>query len=70
MLAVVDGVEQLETYFGEFLPQIVVATLTPVAIFAFVAFVDLPVALTLVSGALITLFAPALFHRLDHAASL
>ena len=70
MLAVVDGVEQLETYFGEFLPQIVVASLTPVAIFACVAFVDLPVALALVIGALVALFAPAVFHRLDHKASM
>jgi ATP-binding cassette subfamily C protein CydCD len=70
MLAVVDGVEQLETYFGEFLPQIVVASLTPIAIFACVAFVDLPVALALVAGALVALFAPAAFHRLDRKASI
>ena len=38
MVSVVDGVEQLETYFGQFLPQVVIALMTPIVIFAFVAF--------------------------------
>ena len=51
MVSVVDGVEQLETYFGQFLPQVVIALMTPIAIFAFVAFLDLPVALVLLGTA-------------------
>ena len=43
--SMIDGVEQLETYFGQYLPQLFVATLTPVGIFLFVMFLDLPVAL-------------------------
>ncbi len=70
ILSVVDGVEQLETYFGEFLPQVLIALLTPIAIFCFVAFLDLPVAAVLVAAALISLIAPTIFHRLDYKASL
>ncbi|HET9490655.1 MAG TPA: ABC transporter ATP-binding protein [Methylomirabilota bacterium] len=67
--AMVEGVQQLEIYFGQFLPQLIVAVATPLLIFAFVAFIDLPVAVTLVGAALVTLVAPALWHRRDRAAS-
>jgi ATP-binding cassette subfamily C protein CydCD len=67
--SMVEGVQQLEVYFGQFLPQLIVAAATPLLIFAFVAFVDLPVAAVLVGGALVTLVAPALWHRRDRAAS-
>jgi ATP-binding cassette subfamily C protein CydCD len=67
--SMVEGVQQLEVYFGQFLPQLVVAAATPILIFAFVAFVDLPVAAVLVAAALVTLIAPALWHRRDRAAS-
>ena len=63
----IDGVEQLETYFGKYLPQFLVAVLTPVLIFAFVAWLDLAVATVLLVFALIALFAPALWHRRDSA---
>src|SRR5262245_7710553 len=64
-LSLVDGVEQLETYFGQVLPQFLIALLTPVLIFAVVAFIDLPVATVMLVFALIALFAPALWHRHD-----
>jgi ATP-binding cassette subfamily C protein CydCD len=67
--AAIDGVEQLETYFGQYLPQFTVAILAPIGIFAFVAFLDLPVAIVLVAFALITLVAPALFHVWDAKAA-
>ncbi len=70
VLSVVDGVEQLETYFGEFLPTLLIAIVTPVAIFAFVAFLDLPVAAVLVTGAVLALVLPMAFHRLDYRASI
>jgi ATP-binding cassette subfamily C protein CydCD len=66
----VEGVQQLETYFGQYLPQLAVAALTPVLIFAFVAFLDLPIALVLLVAAILALLAPALWHRKDAAASL
>ena len=70
MLSIVDGVEQLETYFGQYLPQLVVALLTPLGIFAFVAILHLPVALVMLAFALLTLVAPAVFHHWDSRNSL
>ena len=63
ILSIVDGVEQLETYFGRYLPQIAVASLMPLGIFAFVAFLDLPIATVLLGFALVTLALPMAFHR-------
>ncbi len=68
-LSLTDGVEQLETYFGQFLPQFLISLVSPLLIFAVVAFIDLPVALVMVAFALIALFAPALWHRMDVAKS-
>ena len=70
MLSLVEGVQQLEVYFGQYLPQLFVSALTPVLIFAFVAFLDLPVALVFLITALVTLLAPTLWHRWDSKASL
>ena len=64
-LSLIDGVEQLETYFGQFLPQFLVSLLTPLLIFAVVAFIDLPVAVVMLGFAFLALFAPALWHRID-----
>ncbi|MCY4451456.1 MAG: ABC transporter ATP-binding protein [Immundisolibacterales bacterium] len=65
LVSLVEGVEQLETWFGQFLPQLCVAALTPLLVFAFLAFLDIPVALLLLAFALFTLFAPAVFTRWD-----
>ncbi|HIP77044.1 MAG TPA: thiol reductant ABC exporter subunit CydC [Kiloniellaceae bacterium] len=64
-LTMIDGVEQLETYFGKYLPQLLVSLLTPLLIFVFVAFLDLPVAAVLLTFALIALFAPAAWQKRD-----
>lgn len=64
-LSMIDGVEQLETYFGQFLPQFLIALLSPLLIFVVVAFIDLPVALVMLGFALVALFAPALWHKFD-----
>ncbi|MGH6927089.1 MAG: ABC transporter ATP-binding protein, partial [Dongiaceae bacterium] len=69
-LSLIDGVEQLEVYFGQFLPQFLISLLTPILIFAAVAFIDLPVAAVMLLFALVALFAPALWHRYDTANSL
>ncbi|MDY0883455.1 thiol reductant ABC exporter subunit CydC [Dongia soli] len=69
-LSLIDGVEQLEVYFGQFLPQFLIALLTPVLIFAAIAWIDLPVAAMMLVFALIALFAPALWHRHDAANSM
>ena len=62
--------EQLETYFGQFLPQFLISLLSPILIFAAIAFIDLPVAAVMLVFALIALFAPALWHKFDVARSL
>ncbi|PYO25134.1 MAG: ABC transporter [Candidatus Rokuibacteriota bacterium] len=69
VLSMVEGIQQLEVYFGQYLPQLAVAALTPVLIFAFVAFIDLPVALVTLAAALLTLLAPVLWHRRESAHS-
>ncbi len=70
LLSLVEGVEQMDTIFGQYLPQLVVAALTPVIIFAFMAFLDLRTALVFLCFALFTLIAPAAFHRWNAASSL
>jgi len=69
-LSMIDGVEQLETYFGQFLPQFLIALLTPILIFVVISFIDLPVALVMLGFALVALFAPALWHKWDVRASI
>ena len=62
LLTLIDGVEQLETYFGQYLPQLSVAALAPLGIFAFMGFLDLPLAGALFGFAIFTLLAPAAFR--------
>src|SRR6266568_5051343 len=69
VMALVDGVEQLDAFFGQYLPQLVVAALTPVLIFAFMAFLDLRTAAVFLVFALVTLITPAAFHRWNSHAS-
>jgi ATP-binding cassette, subfamily B, bacterial len=69
MLSVVDGVEQLQTFFSQYLPQLCVAALTPFAIFAIIAWWDVPVAAVMLGAALFCLVLPLAFHKLDRSAS-
>ncbi len=70
MLSLVDGVEQLQTFFGQYLPQLCISALTPVAIFAFIAWWDVPVAAVMLAFALLGLILPSAFHRWDRRASM
>ena len=65
LVSLVEGVEQLETYFGQYIPQLFVAALTPFLIFAFVVFLDAPIAACLLVFAIFTLLAPSMFHYWD-----
>jgi ATP-binding cassette subfamily C protein CydCD len=65
MLSIVDGVEQLQTFFGQYVPQVTVAVLTPLAIFFFIAFWDVPVATVMLVFALVTLFGPSVFLHIE-----
>ncbi|MCA8250437.1 ATP-binding cassette domain-containing protein [Burkholderia multivorans] len=70
MLAVIDGVEQLQTFFGTYLPQLVIAVCAPLVIFAVLAWWDVPTASVLLGAALATLVLPQLIHRADRRAAL
>ena len=70
MISMIDGVEQLETYFGEYLPQLLVSFITPIVVFALLAYLDLPVAALMFAFAMFTLFAPAVFQRWDAKSSM
>ena len=68
MLSVIDGVEQLQAWFGQYLPQVAIAACAPIAIFLFMALWDVPVASIMLAAALFSLTAPALVHkRTGHA---
>ena len=69
-LSLVEAVQQLEVYFGQYLPQLFVALLTPPLIFVAVAVLDLRIGLIMLAAALFTLVAPMVWHRSESAASL
>lgn len=69
LLSVVDGVEQLETFFGQYLPQLFTAILTPIGIFIYLAYLDVPMAMIALGFSVLTIFAPAIFHRWNKKSS-
>src|SRR6516164_4201787 len=69
MLSIVDGVEQLQSFFGQYLPQVAIAALTPLTVFAFIAFWDVPVAALMLVAALATLIAPIAFFHIERRTS-
>ena len=69
MLSMVDGVEQLQSFFGQYLPQVTIALCAPFAIFVFIAWWDVPVAAVMLAAALFTLILPATVHRKTEQAS-
>ena len=69
MLSMVDGVEQLQSFFGQYLPQVTIAVFAPLAIFLFIAWWDVPVAAVMLAAALFTLILPATVHRKTGVAS-
>ena len=70
MLALVDGVEQLQAFFGQYVPQLVIAAGAPFAIFGFVAIWDFPVAAVLLAAALLALVGPMAVNARDRRSSL
>ena len=70
MLAVIDGVEQLQTFFGAYLPQLIIAACAPVVIFAVLAWWDVPTAAVMLVAALATLALPMLVHNADKRAAI
>ncbi|HKA61944.1 MAG TPA: ABC transporter transmembrane domain-containing protein, partial [Methylomirabilota bacterium] len=70
ILSVVEGVQQLEVYFGQYLPQLFVSALTPLLIFAVVAAIDGPLAVVFLLAAIATFVLPTLWHGWDSRNSL
>ena len=70
MISMIDGVEQLETWFGRYLPQLVVAGVAPLVVFAVLAFHDLPVAALMFAFAMFTLFAPVTLQHHEARSSM
>src|SRR5262249_47323663 len=70
MLSLVDGVEQLQTFFGQYVPQLSIAAITPVAIFAIVAWWDVPVAALMLAVAILCLVLPATLSGLNRTVSM
>lgn len=70
MLSMVDGVEQLQSFFGQYVPQLAISLCAPFAIFAFVAIWDWPVAFVLLAAALLALVGPMAVQMRERRASL
>src|SRR5262245_32602339 len=56
-----EGVERLQVFFGQFLPQMIVAGLAPIIIFSLMASIDLSIGFIFLFFAVFTLVAPAVF---------
>ena len=63
VLKLVESVERLTVFFGLYLPQLIVAAVTPLLIFAFVAVLDVQTALIYLVCAIVTLGVPWLFRH-------
>jgi ATP-binding cassette, subfamily B, bacterial len=70
MLSMVDGVEQLQTFFGQYLPQLIISACAPFAIFAFMMWWDVPVATVMLLAAIFTLILPSLVHSRNRRAAI
>jgi ATP-binding cassette subfamily C protein CydCD len=56
-----EGVERLQVFFGQFLPQMIVAVLAPIIIFFLMAAIDVSIGSIFLFFAVFTLVAPAIF---------
>jgi len=70
LMSLAEGVERLEAFFGRYLPQMIVAALAPILIFAFMAIIDFRTGLVFLAFALLTLVLPNIFHRWTRKSSM
>ena len=70
LMSLAEGVERLEAFFGRYLPQMIVAALAPVLIFAFMAIIDFRTGLVFLAFALLTLVLPNIFHGWTRTSSM
>ncbi len=69
VLTIVEGIERLETFFGQYLSQIIVSAIAPVAIFIYMMTLDLYIALIFLLFAFLALGVPAMFYRWNRDSS-
>ena len=69
VLTIVEGIERLETFFGQYLSQIIVSAIAPIAIFAYMVTLDLYIALIFLMFAFLALVVPAMFYRWNRDSS-
>ena len=69
VLTLVEGIEKLETFFGQYLSQILVCAIGAVAIFAYMVTLDVPIAFIFLAFAALTLIVPAMFHNWNRISS-
>ena len=69
VLTLVEGIERLETFFGQYLSQIIVCSIAPVVIFAYMVTLDVYIALIFLVFAFLTLAVPAMFYTWNRNSS-
>ena len=69
VLTLVEGIERLETFFGQYLSQIIVSAIAPIAIFAYMVTLDVYIALIFLVFAFLTLAVPAMFYTWNRDSS-
>ncbi len=69
VLSLVEGIERLETFFGQYLSQIIVSAIAPIAIFAYMVTLDIYIAFIFLAFAIFTLLVPSVFHRWNRNSS-
>ena len=69
VLTLVEGIERLETFFGQYLSQIIVSAIAPIAIFAYMVTLDVYIALIFLVFAFLTLAVPAMFYKWNRDSS-
>ena len=68
-LTLVEGIERMETFFGQYLSQFIVSVIAPVAIFAYMVTLDLYIALIFLAFSALTMAVPEMFRRWNRESS-
>lgn len=69
VLTLAEGIERLETFFGQYLSQLIVSAVAPLVIFIYMVTLDLVIALIFLAFAALTLIVPAMFHSWNRVSS-
>ena len=69
VLTLAEGIERLETFFGQYLSQLIVSAVAPLVIFIYMVTLDPVIALIFLAFAVLTLIVPAMFHSWNRVSS-